>query len=56
MIMIVMTRLQNVRASKLMYKFSTWTDEVKESLFRGYCMRLYTAHLWSYYGKARLQR
>lgn len=46
MIMIFMTRLQNVSH---VCEFHTWTDEVKESLFRGYCMQLYTAHLWSNY-------
>ena len=44
------------QANILSRKFSMCTDGVKLSLFRAYCTPLYTAHLWSNYKKASLQK
>ncbi len=43
-------------ANMLSSKFSMCIDDLKMSLFRLYCTPLYTAHLWSNYRKASLQR
>ncbi len=37
-------------------RFRFCSDAVKTSLFKAYCTPLYTAHLWSNYKKASMQR
>lgn len=49
-------RMLYVQANILLRKFGACADVVKMSLFRAYCTPLYTAHLWSNYGKTSLQR
>ena len=44
------------QANILARKFSMCSEEVKITLFRAYCTPLYTAHLWSSYKKASLQK
>lgn len=49
-------RILSVQANVLTRKFGRCSDEVKLKLFKAYCTPLYTAHLWSNYKKAGLQR
>lgn len=49
-------RMMYIQANVLLRKFSFCSDEVNVSLFKAYCTPLYTAHLWSRYSAASLQR
>ena len=49
-------RMLYVRANVLARKFGWCTVGVKLTLFKAYCSPMYTAHLWSKYKKASLQR
>lgn len=49
-------RMLYAQANTLKRKFGACTDNVKMTLFKSYCTPLYTAHLWTNYKKASLQR